>query len=430
MSSAPRARRYSIYVVGLLTVISFFYALDQTVLPSVAASIQAEFRISDAQIGLLVSAFVVAVAVAAIPLGYWADLGPRRIILGLGVAVWSLATLVTGLTRAFPQMLAARSVLGIGEASFLPAGTSLIADLFSRRARGRAMAAIAAAGPVGAGFGFIVGGAVGLHFGWRSAFYFAGGPGLLLALLAFTLREPLRGAAELRGPKLATVRDASLAAFGRLLRIRTYAAVLGVTAFSFFGIGALQFVPLYLHRRFGLDIAQAGALGGIPALLGGAVGPPVCGWVIDWRGRRSPRAAVEVGLVALLVGGVASTIMFAARSVVIFEVAAIVALLGTAASTLAVLVVFQNVTVPSLRGSATSMSISFGRLFGALGPVSVGVVSDLARRDLGVSLLLLTPTAFLLAAACFAMGLGSMKRDVETMEDSWAGRAGLVTGVP
>jgi len=137
-----------------------------------------------------------------------------------------------------------------------------------------------------------------------------------------------------------------------------------------------------------------------------------------------------VGFIALLVSGVASIIVFSARSVAVFEAAAILAIFGTSAAVLALLVVFQNVTLPSLRASATSMSISFGRAFGALGPLAVGIVSDLAHRDLGLSLLLLTPTVFLLGAACFALALGSMKRDVEAMEESWARHAGLVNEMP
>src|SRR5215831_16954791 len=142
ISDAPRAPRYGMYVVGLLAAASFLSNVDAAVLPTVAASIQAEFGISDTQVGALISAFVVALALASIPVGYLADRWMRRTILGIALTVWSLATLLTGLTRSFPQTLAARAMLGIGEATVMPVGTSLIGDYFSSTTRGRAMGAV------------------------------------------------------------------------------------------------------------------------------------------------------------------------------------------------------------------------------------------------------------------------------------------------
>lgn len=417
-----RGRPYVLYVVGVLAGISFLNALDQTVLPAVAANVQAEFSLTDAQIGTLVSAFGIATALAAMPLGYWADRGTRRTIIGLGVAVWSVATLATGLTHTFPQMLAARTVLGIGEASSQPAGASLIGDYVSKPSRGRALAAIISAGGLGFGGGFIVGGVVGLHFGWRWVFYVAAAPGLLLALLAFNLREPLRGAAEIRGPKVAPARDASLRAFTRLLRIRTYTAVLVAAGCTFFGIAVFNLVPLYVHRRFGLNIAQAGTLVGIPTLIGIVVGTPLGGWLVDWRGRRSPQAAAEVGLVGLLLTSVATVIQLTSTSVPVFAAAGVAGVLFSSTAILASAVVFQNVIQPSLRASAVSMNLTCGRLFGALGPLAVGLVSDLTGRNLGLSLLLILPVVYLVGAGCYALALASMKGDVASMEETWAQR--------
>jgi MFS family permease len=248
---------------------------------------------------------------------------------------------------------------------------------------------------------------------------------LALALLAFTMREPLRGAAEIAGPKLTTVQDAGIRARARLFRIRTYVAVLAAGAAIYFGLAVYMLVPLYLHRRFGLNLAQAGALVGIPLLFGVVVGNSVSGWLIDWRGRRSPG---EIGCVGMGVTGVAAIVMFSARSVPAFEAGAILFVLFGSAAILASNVALQNVIQPSLRASAVSMYITFARVVGALGPLGVGVVSDRALHDLGLSLLLVTPTMYFLGAACFAIAVRSMKRDVETMEEGWAERAELLSG--
>jgi MFS transporter, Spinster family, sphingosine-1-phosphate transporter len=418
---APRASRYSMYVVGLLAAANFLSNVDAAVLPTVAASIQAEFGISDTQVGALISAFLVALALASIPVGYLADRWMRRTILGIALTVWSLATLLTGLTRSFPQTLAARAMLGIGEATVMPVGTSIIGDYFSSTTRGRAMGAVFAAVLLGQAGGVIVGGAVGLQFGWRWAFYLAAAPGLLLAPLFFRMREPLRGAAEIHGPKLATARHVSVRALGRLLRIRSFAAAVGAGAFAGFAAGVFQFTALYLSRQFGLDVAQAAALVGIPLLLTGLIGMPLCGWVIDRRGRSSTRAPVEVGVTALCIGALGAVALFSTKSVMVFEVEAILVFsIVAAGGVVAPPVVVQNVVVPSLRGSAAGMQNTFAKLFGfASGPLAVGVFSDLVGHDLGLSLRLLAPAALFVAAACFALALGSMKRDVQTMEENW-----------
>ncbi len=416
-----KSRIHAIYVVGLLAAMAFFNMVDQTVGGALLPNIQSEFHLSDTQLGLTSSAFTVALAIAAIPLGIWADRGSRRLIIGLGVTVWSLATFGTGLAQNFSQFLAARSVLGIGEASHTPAGASLVADYFGEKSRGRAMSVIIAFAGLGLGGGFLLGGVIGLHYGWRSAFYVAGVPGLVLGLLAFTIREPLRGAAESTGPRLATVRDAGLNAIGSLIRIRTYTAAVVANAVIGFGFSVLAFTSVFVNRTFGLNSEQAGALVGLPLLAGVVLGTPVAGWLIDRRARRSPRAPVEIAMGGLLLAAVASVITFSTTSVTLFEVGLLLSIFAQASAVIAPSVILQNVVVPSLRASAASVNLTFGRLVGwAVGPLAVGVVSDLLGRDIGTSLLLLVPAAFLVGAGCFALALGSIGRDVAAMEAGWA----------
>lgn len=414
-------RVHAVYVVGLLAAMAFFNMVDQTVGGSLLVTIQSELHLSDTELGLSASVFTISLAISAIPLGIWADRGSRRLIIGLGVGVWSLATLATGLTRNVSQFMMARSVVGIGEASHNPAGASLVADYYGAKSRGRAMSVITAFAGLGLGGGLILGGVIGLHFGWRAAYYVAGVPGLLLALLAFTIREPLRGAAESTGPRLVSVRDAGLSALGRLVRIRTYTATVVANAVVGFGFSVLSFTTVFVSRTFGLNSEQAGALVGVPLLAGVVIGVPVAGWLMDRRVRRSPRAAVEIGLGGLLLAAVAAVVTFSTRSVTFFEVGLLISLFAQSAAVLAPSVVLQNVIMPSLRGSAASVNLTFGRLVGwAVGPLAVGFVSDLLGRDIRLSLLLLVPAAFLVGAGCFALALGSIGRDIAAMEAGWA----------
>ena len=119
--------------------INFLNYADRWVAAAAAPLIQKEFHLSDAQIGLLGTAFLLVYAVAALPFGFWGDRGVRRTIVGVGVTIWSLATLLSGFASNYAQLFLSRAVVGIGEASYFPAGTSLVSDYFPKEERGRVM---------------------------------------------------------------------------------------------------------------------------------------------------------------------------------------------------------------------------------------------------------------------------------------------------
>src|SRR6185437_14560835 len=119
---------------------------------------------------------------------------PRPI--AIGVFLWSLATGLSGLARSYLQLLAARAVVGIGEAAYGTIAPAVLADYFEPSVRGRVFAVFGMAIPVGAALGYIVGGLMDHAFGWRAAFLVAGLPGIALAAWLLRLPDPPRGAAE------------------------------------------------------------------------------------------------------------------------------------------------------------------------------------------------------------------------------------------
>ena len=151
--------RYAIYVLALMFGINLLNYADRWLASAVAPLIQAEFTLNDFQIGLLGSAFTLVYAIGAIPFGLWADRGLRKTVIGTGVAIWSAASLLTGFTTSFAQLFITRAILGIGEASYYPASTSLLADFFPRELRARIMSIWS----VGAAFGIAIGFAGGWH---------------------------------------------------------------------------------------------------------------------------------------------------------------------------------------------------------------------------------------------------------------------------
>src|SRR5215468_3979201 len=209
----PAPEGYARYVLGVLVVVYVFNFLDRQILAILAERIRADLGVSDAELGFLYgTAFAVFFAVFGIPLGRLADVWDRRLLIALGLAVWSAMTVLSGLARSFPELALARIGVGIGEASAAPAAFSLLSDYFPPARRATVLAIYSSGIYIGAGLGLFIGGLIvdrwdaaypvaaaaplGLR-GWQVAYLAVGVPGLPLALWVSTLREPRRGESEL-----------------------------------------------------------------------------------------------------------------------------------------------------------------------------------------------------------------------------------------
>ena len=179
----------------LLLAINLFNYIDRQVLAALEPDIRATFFASDdvnamTKTGLLGVAFFVTYMVSAPILGLLADRISRWLIIGVAVTLWSLASGGSGLAATFSILFMTRIFVGIGEGGYGPAAPTILSDLFPIERRGRIMAIFCAAIPVGSALGYVIGGLVGAHLGWRWAFYLVTPPGLLLGLLCFWQRDP------------------------------------------------------------------------------------------------------------------------------------------------------------------------------------------------------------------------------------------------
>ena len=407
--------------------INFLNYMDRWVASAASPLIQTEFHLSDALVGLLGSAFLLVYAVAALPFGYWADRGVRKTVVAVGVTIWSLATLFTGFARSFVQLFISRAVLGIGEASYYPAGTSLLSDYFPKEQRGRAMSIWGAGTAFGIAVGFAGGGYVAEKFGWRIAFFFAAVPGILCALLAFGLREPLRGSAESSGRTVSVTHDASLSKFIGLMRIPTLrAAILAQTVLYFVLASNAFWLPLLLHRRFDMSVSKAGLVAGVVLVAGGLIGTLAGGWIADRRALKTPAAHLEVGIAGFLIGAVFIVIALVAPMnigpVPVFIPAFLITVVCLYLHAGPFTAVSQNVVSPALRASGVTMLLFVSHVFGdSHSTFDIGFLSD-RLGSLQLALLITSPTLLILAAIVAATGLRSVKPDIQAMEEEWASR--------
>ncbi|HTP29510.1 MAG TPA: MFS transporter, partial [Anaeromyxobacteraceae bacterium] len=276
--SSARDRRHPLATgaagraLAILTLINLFNYLDRFVVSALVESLKrSELALSDTQLGLLATGFIVVYTASSPLFGSLGDRGPRPRLIAAGVFAWSCATALGGFARGFTSLLLARSAVGVGEAAYGTIAPAIIADLYPRSRLGRVMAIFFAAIPVGSALGFVVGGLIDRAFGWRAAFLVAGTPGLALALLCLRMRDPVRGAQD--SPVFLAAPAASadgVRTYLRLLRNRPYLLTVGGYAAYTFALGGMAFwMPAFLERVRGVSRAQATVLFGAVVVMTG-----------------------------------------------------------------------------------------------------------------------------------------------------------------
>lgn len=388
------SRAYAITALLLLTALNFLNYMDRFILPPVQTLVQAEIHGSDAEFGLLTSAFIIVYMLTGPLVGPLSDRYSRRAIMVTGALVWSVATMLTATAHSYWGLLIPRALVGVGEATFIIIGPTYIADIFSEEKRGRIMGIFYLALPVGAALGYIVGGWLGPTHGWRFPFMVAGPPGILLALGLAFLPEPKRGEQDARRE---SVERKTI--FG-LLRNRAYwTATLGMTAMVF-AQGALSvWMPTYLHRERGFTVGDAGKVFGVLLAVSGLLSALPGGWLGDRLLHRIKGAHYLVSAASLLLS--APAILLALYSpdewlLPCIGVALFLLLLNTAPLNAAII---NSVDAP-IRGTALAVNLLVIHLFGdAASPTLVGWVSD--HSSLGAAFVLLVGAIVLSSAILF-----------------------------
>ncbi len=283
------------FAFGMTIALMMADYIDRQVIVSLFPHIKQEWGLSDKQLGGLVSILSITVAVAALPIALWADRRSRvKSIFSMAI-IWSLATISCMFTRNYSQLLTARAVVGVGEAGYGSVGAALIASHFPSRMRSSLMAAFFAAGSFGSVLGVALGGLIAAHWGWKAAFGVVGFPGLVLALLYIFVRDYRTVQLTPRLEKATrSTGNATRAIISKLTNSPSMLWVcLGCSGQVIVLSTVWAWLPSYLNRTQGLPPAQA-ALSAALVVLCGAVGAIFCGALVDWAGRRRPRAKLYV----------------------------------------------------------------------------------------------------------------------------------------
>jgi MFS transporter, Spinster family, sphingosine-1-phosphate transporter len=382
--------------LAVLALINLFNYLDRYLVAALLESIKhSELALSDAQLGSLMSGFLLVFTLVAPVFGALGDRLSRPRLIAFGVACWSVATAASGFAGGFATLFAARAAVGVGEAAYVTIAPSLLSDYFPRGQRGRVMAIFFCAIPVGSALGYVVGGLIDVRYGWRMAFFVAGIPGLALALLCLGLRDPPRGSRDPETPPAPPTSPRET--YWRLLHNRPYLlTILGYAAYTFAMGGLAYWMPAFLQRVRGIPHSEATVSFGAIVVITGFIGTFAGGWMGDYYAKYSKEAYLWISAIATLLAAPFAWLALTAASPTLYLICMVIAQLLLFLSTGPINASIVNLVLANQRATANALGVFTIHLLGdAVSPLLIGAVSDASSLLQAVKLV---PVAILVAA--------------------------------
>ena len=390
--------RQAWYAVGIMTVALMFNFLDRGILTLLIEPIKRDMGLTDTQVSLVVGfAFIAFYVIVGFPIARLVDRFSRRLILGLGIAMWSGMTAMCGLAQNFWHLFAARVGVGIGEACNGPATFSLMADLFPKEKLPKAISVLNMGFAYGQGIALLVGGTVigavsnlpeitlpllGQVRPWQLTFFAVGLPGLVVAALMSTVREPVR-----RGIQAPTAGAGNAVAQIPVREVMRYLVdnrraygpmFLGLAVQGMMIIGTIAWTPSFFIRTHGWDIAKFGQVFGLILMLIMPLGLMFGGWLAEHLAKKGYHDA-NMRIVVLV-------------SALIFPLLVAMPLVADPWVAIALLALqnfiaawqfgpqnaaFQVITPNRMRGQVTALFLFLFNFVGfGLGPTFIALITD------------------------------------------------------
>jgi predicted MFS family arabinose efflux permease len=415
------ARRYAMVVLAIVYMFNF---VDRQILSILLPAIRDEFQVGDTVLGLLAgTAFALFYVILGVPIAQLADRVNRRNLIAAAVAVWSGMTALSGLAANIWHLLLARVGVGIGEAGCSPPAHSMIADLYPPERRSSAMGFYTLGISAGIMLAYLAGGWVAQNIGWREAFFIVGIPGLLLALVVrFTLTEPQRGASEQRTDSGKPPTLLLVATFLLARRSFLYMAVAaGLSAFV--GYAVINFMPSFMVRSFGMDVAVLGLWLGLIYGIAGGFGFFMGGYFADHFGRENHRSALAFIGLAQAASAILFAAVFLAPTVTWCLILLVVPAVTSNFYLAPVLSQTQSLVSLRMRAVASSFVLLIINVIGlALGPPVTGLISDVLEPGFGdesmrFSLLIVSVLLLPAAAWCYYQAGKSIDGDLQRADE-------------
>jgi MFS family permease len=431
-------------VFWLMFAINAVNYLDRLVVIAVGPALKADFNLADSQIGILSSAFILVYTLAALPCGLLADRFSRTRVITFGVALWSVMSAATAFVRNFPLLFFTRAMVGVGEASYYPAGSALLGAYYPLKKRARIMSGWQVGQLVGMVLAFAIVAILDSVIDparepWRVAFFVTGVPGLLLAIFIWFVKDQPDVSVEETASDAASAHEAAghigdahgaalslnggframMETVSRVLRIRTLWIVVALQALMFIVVTpAITFLPIYVHSAngpFHLKSNTTALVAGIIIVAGGVSGLLLGGVLADrlsarFRGGRVLAAALGFGLAIPFYA-----LALLTQSFPLFLITAIIAVMALNLPVGPLVAALTDATPPLLRATAFAVALSLAHLMGDVwAPSLVGAISTALHEHANLAMLIVGLPC--LAVACVAAYFGARiySRDVAT----------------
>jgi MFS family permease len=436
-SASNPSSRYAWYVVAVLTLANVSANIDRGIMGFLVGPLQQDFQINDTQasyIGAL--AFSLFYAVLGIPIARWADRWNRRNIMGAGVATWSLFTALCATARSFGRLFVFRVGVGVGEASLQAPSVSLLADYFPRERLSRAMSVYSLGNFLGSGLAYLVGGLItqwaltaaaptlpffGTIRPWQAVFVYVGLPGLLVAALFLTVREPPRRNVDQAGRYL-PLSALFKYVFANKMTYLTHGVGFAMSASVNFAFAL--WIPQFFIRTFQWDVAKSGKVQGILTMTLGVVGVLMGGRIADWFvARGKVDGPLRVGIIAsigmLVFGSLFPLMPTPGLAVAALAVVNIFAALPWGAANAAA----AEIAPTPLRAQGAALYFFLLSLIsGTLGPTALALFTDkiFGKENIRYSFVAIDVIGMTLAIVLFSAGLAAYRRTLD-YRDRWEG---------
>lgn len=374
MESAENIRdhkKQAVRILIILTLVHFINYTDRQIIFPLFHFLKPEFSLSDFELGLLGTSFLLVYSVFSIPFGIIADRKMRKNIIGLGLFFWSLVTSLSGFSRNYIQLFLSRALVGVGEASYAPSATSLLSDLFPATQRSRVMSIYNIGLYLGGAVGMSLAGIMGETIGWRASFFIVGIPGLFLCFFVFRIKEK---------PRILQDSQGILKNFKDLFTNPIYNYILAGATFIAFSSGSiLSWAFEFTMRYHNFGVQEASVTIGLIAMLGGISGVLSGGWLSDYLYRKYKGARAITISISFLISVPFLALTLISTSKIEFLIFLFLSSYFMCWYFGPIIAMIQESVSDHFKATALAFYFFFIHIFGdALAPSIIGIISDVS----------------------------------------------------